>query len=128
VQPILLPGSVYALGSSRYPAAREMIEAGLAVILATDFNPGSSPTPAMAMILSLAVTHMKMTPAESITAATINAAYSLNRGYELGSLEAGKVADFVIHDCSDYRELAYFFGIEHTWQVYAAGELVFSRG
>ena len=100
VQPVLLPGSVYALGSSRYPAAREMIDAGLAVVLATDFNPGSSPTPSMAMILSLAATHMKMTPAEAITAVTINAAYSLNRGDQLGSLEPGKIADFVIHDCS----------------------------
>lgn len=119
VQPVLLPGSVYALGSSRYPAAREMIDAGLAVVLATDFNPGSSPTPSMTMILSLAATHMKMTPAEAVTAATINAAYSLNRGNQLGSLERGKIADFVIHDCDDYRELAYFFGVNHAWQVYA---------
>jgi imidazolonepropionase len=121
VQPVLLPGSVYALGSSRYPAAHEMIAAGLAVVLATDFNPGSSPTPSTAMILSLAATHMKMTPAEAITAATINAAYSLNRGDQLGSLEPGKIADFVIHECDDYRELAYFFGIEHPWRVYARG-------
>ena len=126
VQPVLLPGSVYALGSSRYPAAREMIAAGLAVVLATDFNPGSSPTPSMTMILSLASTHLKMTPAESITAATINAAYTLNRGGTIGSLEPGKFADFVIHDCADYRELAYFFGIEHAWQVYAGGQQVIS--
>jgi imidazolonepropionase len=127
VQPVLLPGSVYALGSSRYPAAREMIDAGLAIILATDFNPGSSPTPSMPMILSLASTQMKMTPAESVTAATINAAYSLNRGKQIGSLEVGKIADFVIHDCDDYRELVYFFGIEHPWQVYASGLQVFTR-
>jgi imidazolonepropionase len=127
VQPVLLPGSVYALGSSHYPAAREMIAAGLAVVLATDFNPGSSPTPSMPMILSLASTQMKMTPAESITAATINAAYSLNRGDKVGSLEAGKVADFVIHDCDDYRDLAYFFGIEHPWRVYAGARPVFRR-
>jgi len=127
VQPVLLPGSVYALGSSRYPAARAMLDAGLAVVLATDFNPGSSPTPSMPMILSLASTHMKMTPAESITASTINAAYSLNRGRQIGSLEPGKRADFVVHDCGDYRELAYFFGIEHPWRVYACGKPVHKR-
>ena len=127
VQPVLLPGSVYALGSNHYPAARAMIDAGLAVVLATDFNPGSSPTPSIPMVLSLASTHMRMTPSESITAATVNAAYSLNRGDKIGSLEAGKVADFVIYDCEDFRELAYFFGIEHSWRVYAGGRLVFSR-
>ena len=127
VQPVLLPGSVYALGSQQYPAARQMIDAGLAVVLATDFNPGSSPTPSMPMVLSLACTQMKMTPAEAITAATINGAYSLGRGDELGSLERGKRADFVIHDCEDYRELAYFFGVEHASLVYTSGQLAFSR-
>jgi imidazolonepropionase len=127
VQPVLLPGSVYALGSNDYPAARQMIDAGLAVVLATDFNPGSSPVPSMPMILSLACTQLKMTPAESISAATINAAYSLGRGDEIGSLEKGKRADFVIHDASDYRELAYWFGVEHPWRVYVGGELVFQR-
>ena len=124
VQPVLLPGSVYALGSTHYPAARAMIDAGLAVVLATDFNPGSSPTPSMLTILSLAATHMKLTPAEAITAATINAAYSLNRGAQLGSLEPGKIADFVIHDCEDYRELSYFFGVQHAWQVYSGGDRI----
>ncbi len=127
VQPVLLPGSVYALGSSRYPLAREMIEAGLAIVLATDFNPGSSPTPSIPMVLSISATHMKVSPAEGITAATINAAYSLGRGNDIGSLEPGKVADFVIHDCEDYREIPYFFGIEHPWRVYAGGELAFER-
>jgi imidazolonepropionase len=127
VQPVLLPGSVYALGLSRYPAAREMIDAGLAIVLATDFNPGSSPTPSMTMVLSLACTQMKITPAEAITAATINAAYSLGRGDEVGSLEKGKRADFVIHDAGDYRELPYFFGIEHPWRVHAGGQLAFAR-
>jgi imidazolonepropionase len=127
VQPVLLPGSVYALGSSRYPAAREMIAAGLAVVLATDFNPGSSPTPSMTTALSLASTQMKMTPAESMTAATVNAAYSLGRGDQIGSLEAGKRADFAVHDCADYRELAYFFGVEHAHETYVGGRLAFSR-
>jgi imidazolonepropionase len=124
VQPVLLPGSVYSLGLTRYPRAREMIEAGLAVVLATDFNPGSSPTPSMPMILSLATTQMKMTPAESVTAATINAAYSLNRGGKIGSLEAGKLANFALYDCEDYRELAYYFGMLQTHSVYVRGERV----
>jgi len=125
VQPVLLPGSVYSLGKTRYPRAREMIEAGLAVVLATDFNPGSSPTPSMQMVLSLAATQMKMTPAEGVTAATINAAYSLKRGDRIGSLEAGKLANFALYDCADYRELAYYFGVPQTHSVYVQGERVF---
>jgi imidazolonepropionase len=121
VQPVLLPGSVYALGSTHYPRAREMIEAGLAVVIATDFNPGSSPTPSMPMILSLACTQMKMSPAEAIAASTINPAYSLGRGDQIGSLEAGKVANFSIFDCKDYRELAYWFGVQQTHSVYVRG-------
>jgi imidazolonepropionase len=81
----------------------------------------------MPMVLSLAATHMKMTPAEGITAATINAAHALNRADQIGSLEPGKLADFVIHDCDDYRELAYFFGIEHPWRVFAGGQPAFAR-
>jgi imidazolonepropionase len=124
VQPVLLPGSVYALGSSRYPRAREMIEAGFAIVLATDFNPGSSPTPSMPMVLSLACTQMKMSPAEALAASTLNAAYSLNRGDKIGSLEPGKLANFVIFDCEDYRELAYWFGIPQTHSVYVRGQCV----
>ncbi|HXO93829.1 MAG TPA: imidazolonepropionase [Candidatus Acidoferrum sp.] len=124
VQPVLLPGSVYALGSSHYPRGRKIIEAGLAVVLATDFNPGSSPTPSMPMVLSLACTQMKMSPAEAITASTVNAAYSLNRGDKIGSLEPGKLADFAIFDCEDYRELAYWFGFLQTHSVYIKGECV----
>jgi len=122
VQPVLLPASVYALGKTRYPKARAMIEAGLAVVLATDFNPGSSPTPSIPMVLSLAATQMKMTPAEGITAATINAACSLGRGEEIGSLEAGKLANFTIFDCADYREIAYWFGLPQTHAVYIRGQ------
>ncbi|MGH9766153.1 MAG: imidazolonepropionase [Blastocatellia bacterium] len=127
VQPVLLPASVLMIGSRRYPNARAMIEAGLAVALATDFNPGSSPTPSMLLVLTLASTQMKMSPAEAVTAATINAAYSLGLGDEIGSLESGKQADFVIHDCDDYRELGYFAGIEHPVGVYAQGGLVAER-
>lgn len=126
VQPVLLPASVYNLGSTHYPAARRMIDFGLAVVLATDFNPGSSPTASMPMVLSLACTHLKMTPAEAVTAATINAAYSLGRGASIGSLERGKHADFAVHDAADYRELPYFFGREPGRAVYLAGECIWS--
>jgi imidazolonepropionase len=125
VLPVLLPGSVYSLGKTRYPLARKMIEAGLAVVIATDFNPGSSPTPSMQMVLSLAATQMKMTPGEAITAATINAAYSLKRGEKIGSLEAGKLANFALYDCEDYRELAYWFGFPQVHSVHVRGEQVF---
>ncbi|MEO8025428.1 MAG: imidazolonepropionase [Bryobacteraceae bacterium] len=127
VQPVLLPASVYALGSNLYPDARAMIDAGLAIVLATDFNPGSSPTPSMAIVLSLASTHLRMSPAEAISAATINAAWSLGLGPETGSLEPGKRADFVIHDCADWREIGYFFGVEHPRAVYTGGVLAYSR-
>jgi imidazolonepropionase len=126
VQPVLLPGSVYALGAAGYPRAREMIDAGLAIVLATDFNPGSSPTPSMPMILSLACTHMKMSPAETIVASTVNAAHSLGRN-KIGSLEPGKRANFVIFDCEDYREIPYWFGFPQVHSVYVRGQEVFSR-
>jgi len=90
VQPVLLPGSVYALGSKKYPDARQMIDAGLAVVLATDFNPGSSPSTSMPMMLSLAVTQMRMSPTEAITAATINAAASLDRADKIDRWSRGR--------------------------------------
>jgi imidazolonepropionase len=127
VQPVLLPASVLLIGSNHYPDARAMIDAGLAVVLATDFNPGSSPTPSMLLVLTLASTQMKMSSAEAVAAATINAAYSLGLGDEIGSLESGKRADFVIHDCDDYRELGYFAGIEHPVAVYVEGRLEWDK-
>jgi imidazolonepropionase len=127
VQPVLLPASVYTLGSKSFPPTRKMIDAGLGLVLATDFNPGSSPTPSIPFVLSLASTQMRLIPAEALTAVTINAAYSLDRGDLIGSLEAGKQADFVIHDHSDYREIAYFAGVEPAAAVYIGGELKYSR-
>jgi len=124
VMAVLLPGAVFNLGLTRYAPARAMIEAGVAVALATDFNPGSSPTPSMQMILSLACTQMRMTPAEAITASTINAAYSLGVGSRVGSLEPGKQADIVVFDCPDYRQIPYFCGVNHARMVFKSGRLV----
>jgi imidazolonepropionase len=124
VQPVLLPGSVYSIGSRHYPPARAMIDSGLAVVLATDFNPGSSPIASMPVILSLSCTQMQMTPAEGLTAATINAAWSLGLGGEVGSLQAGKSADLVVHEARDYREIPYFLGTQRPMMVFARGERV----
>jgi len=122
VQPVLLPGSVFALARTTYPPARAMIERGLAIVLASDFNPGSSPIASMPFILSLACLEMRLTPAEALTAATINAAWSLGLGASIGSLEAGKRADLLIHEFADYRELAYFIAAPARPRVFIAGQ------
>jgi imidazolonepropionase len=121
VQPVLLPGSVFALGHTQYPPARAMVEQGLAIVVATDFNPGSSPIASMPLILSLACLEMKLTPAEALTAATVNAAWSLGLGNHVGSLEPGKQADFLIHEFADYRELAYFIAAPARPRVFIGG-------
>lgn len=127
VAAVLLPGAVFNLGLQRYAPARRMIEAGVSVVIATDFNPGSSPTPSMQMALAIACTQMRMRPAEAITAATINAAYTLDLGHCLGSLEVGKQADVVVFDVTDYRQIPYFFGINHALVTIKAGRIVVDR-
>ncbi len=108
-----VPGANYFLGLAKYPDARRFIESGVAVALATDYNPGSSPTLSMPMALSLACTHMKMSPAEAISAATINGAWALRLAGCKGSVEPGKDADLAVFDASDYREIPYWFGANH---------------
>jgi imidazolonepropionase len=98
-----------------------MVELGLAIVVATDFNPGSSPVSSMPFILSLACLQMGLSPAEALTAATINAAWSLDLGTCVGSLEPGKQADFVIQEFADYRELAYFIAAPTRPRVFIAG-------
>jgi len=107
----LVPGANYFLGLSQYPNARRFIEAGVAVALATDYNPGSSPTLSMPMAMSLACTQMKMSPAEAIAAATINGAWALRLADRKGSIEPGKDADLAVFDVKDYREIPYWFGV-----------------
>ena len=124
VQPVLLPGSVFALSRSNYPPARDMVSLGLGIVLATDFNPGSSPIPSMPFMLSLACLQMRLSPAEALTASTINAAFSLGLGDRIGSLEPGKQADFLIHEFSDYRELAYYVAAPTRPRVFIAGQEV----
>jgi imidazolonepropionase len=120
----LLPGCDFHLGLKQYAPARKLIEAGAIVALATDYNPGTSPTVSMPMILSLACTQLHMTPAEAITAATINGAYSLGREKQIGSLEVGKLADFGVFEVADYREIPYYFGINTCWMTMKRGVVV----
>lgn len=120
----LVPGSNYFLGKP-YPPARRLLDAGCAVALATDFNPGTCPSWDMAMMMSLACTQMKLTPAEAWVATTINGAHAVGRGATHGSLETGKVADLVCHDAGDHREAAYWFGAPRVKWVMKRGEVVF---
>jgi imidazolonepropionase len=121
----LLPGSVFHLGLNRYAPARLLIDQGAAVALATDFNPGTSPTLSMPMVLSLACTQMGMTPAEAISAATINGAHAIRAAQRVGSLEFGKEANLVIYDAADFREIPYHFGVNLVRLTMRRGEVVY---
>ncbi len=120
----LLPGCDFHLGLKRYAPARDLIEAGAIVALATDYNPGTSPTVSMPMILSLACSQLRMTPAEAITAATINGAYALRREKRIGSLEVGKQADLGVFEVADYREIPYYFGVNTCWTTMKRGKII----
>jgi imidazolonepropionase len=124
----LLPGSVYHLGLHRYAPARTLIDAGAAVALATDFNPGTSPTLSMPMVLSLACVEMRMTPAETIAAATIHGAHAIERAQQTGSLEPGKDADLILLNVNDYREMPYHFGVNPVSMTIKRGRVVYAEG
>jgi imidazolonepropionase len=109
----LVPGANYFLGLKEYPNARRLIDGGVPVALATDYNPGTSPTMSMPMAMSLACTHMKMSPAEAVAAATINGAWALRVADNKGSIEPGKDADLAIFAVRDYREIPYWFAANH---------------
>jgi imidazolonepropionase len=123
----LLPGCGFHLGLAHFAPARQLIDAGAIVALATDFNPGTSPTLNMQMVLSLACSQLRMSPAEAVTASTINAAYSLRRQQRTGSLEPGKMADVAVFDVADYREIPYYFGVNTCWMTFKRGRVVHSR-
>jgi imidazolonepropionase len=124
----LVPGANYFLGLERFPPARKLIDAGVPVALATDYNPGSSPTPSMPFVLSLACTHMKMSPAEAISATTINGAWALRLGERKGSIEPGKDADLAVFEADDYREISYWFASNRCAFTVLNGTLIASAG
>jgi imidazolonepropionase len=124
---VLLPGTTFGLGSRNFAPARDLIEAGAAVALATDFNPGSAPSSSMPLTLALACSQMGMTPGEAINAATYNAAFAVGRQSTVGSLEVGKKADIVINDVEDYREIPSRAGLNHTVAVVKEGRVVWEH-
>ena len=121
---VLLPATTFCLMGEKYAPAREMIDAGVIVALAGDFNPGSSPVNSLPVVMGIACRQLKMTPAEAVSAVTINAAHSIDRASEVGSIETGKKADLVIFDAHDYRAIAYRFGTNLVEKVIKSGRLV----
>jgi imidazolonepropionase len=121
---VVLPGTVFSLGIDKWAPAREMIDQGVAVALATDFNPGSSPIRSMQVIMSIACTQMKMTPAEALVASTINSASALGLSDKVGSIAPGKCADYIILDYDDYRLVPYHTGHNSVVAVFRNGEQV----
>jgi len=124
---VLLPGTAFFLRAP-FARGRLMIDEGVPVAISTDFNPGSSPTMSLPFIMNLACMHMGLTLEEVLTATTINAAYALNRGHEIGTLEAGKQADVIILDVANYKQLQYFYGMNHTHTVIKKGQVVVRDG
>jgi imidazolonepropionase len=123
---VLLPGTSFGLGSGRWAPARRLLDAGAAVAIATDFNPGSSYTESMQTAWSLACSMLRMTPGEGLVAATLNAAAAVGRAGSHGSLEPGKRCDLVVLHCEDYREVPYHFGVNNVRAVVAGGRMVWT--
>ncbi|MCZ4247435.1 imidazolonepropionase [Bacillus amyloliquefaciens] len=124
---VLLPGTTFYLGKHTYARAREMIDAGVRVSLATDFNPGSSPTENLQLIMSIAALHLKMTAEEIWHAVTVNAAYAIGKGEEAGQIKAGRLADIVIWEAPNYMYIPYHYGVNHVHRVIKNGKTVISR-
>ncbi|WP_027965144.1 imidazolonepropionase [Halalkalibacillus halophilus] len=125
---VLLPGTIFYLGKGDFARARDMIEAGAAIAISTDFNPGSSVTENIQLIMSLAALKMKMTPEEIWHAVTVNAAHAINRGEEAGQIKVGRNADVVIWDAPNYMYIPYHYGVNHVNTVYKRGKKLYERG
>ena len=128
VVPVLLPGAVFFLNLDTYAPARAMIDAGLPVALASDFNPGSCPSLSMSMMMSLACIKMSMTPDEALVACTANSALAIGESDRVGRLHVGGVADIAIWDVSNYKQIPYHFGMGMVHAVIKDGKTVWREG
>lgn len=124
---VILPGTIFYLGTGTYARAREMIDAGAAIAISTDFNPGSSVTENLQLIMSLAALRLKMSPAEIWHAVTVNAAHAIGRGHEAGTIAAGRAADIVIWDAPNYMYMPYHYGVNHANKVIKNGQVLYER-
>lgn len=124
---VILPGTSFYLGKDTYARARQMIDAGAAIAISTDFNPGSSVTENLQLIMSLAALKLKLSPAEIWHAVTVNAAHAINRGDAAGSLAIGRNADVVIWDAPNHQYIPYHYGVNHANTVFKNGEIVYAR-
>jgi imidazolonepropionase len=127
VLPVLLPGTAFFLGKKNYAPARKMIDQDLPVALATDYNPGSSFTQNMNLILSIACTQMKMLPAETIWAATLTSASAIGKENEVGSIEKGKIADIILMDIPNFKHIPYHYGMNHVKMVIRHGQISYQN-
>jgi len=119
----LLPGTSYTLGAKVFAPARKLIDAGAVVALATDCNPGSNYCESMAMTISLACVHLRLTPAEALSAATVNGAAAVDLSGARGQIDVGRIADVIVWDAADYREIPYHYGVNLVRQVIKAGKV-----
>jgi imidazolonepropionase len=118
---VLLPATLFHTGATTYPRARAFIDAGAAVALATDLNPGSAPCDSLPFVMGLACRYMGLSPAEALNACTINAAHALQMGHRIGSIEPGKSADLLLLDSDDFRTLPYWMGAAHVQALFIGG-------
>ena len=124
VTAVTLPGTSFYLMLGKFAQARKMIDAGVRVAIATDYNPGTSPTENLQAIMTFACFGMKLTPEEIIKSMTLNAAYAVGRQQEIGSIEKGKKADIVIFDAANIDYVVYHYGINHVETVIKNGKIV----
>lgn len=125
---VLLPGTLLFLGKARQAPARALVDAGAVVAVASDFNPGSSPSANVPLMMALAVSQARLQPEEAFAAATVNAACAVGRGADRGRIRAGGPADVTVWNCRDVRELAYWYGMPLAWRVFASGSACLASG